>query len=377
MPIAVVNRLYFNSPTQDSQTPPADGLGAALDATVNIVNGSSPSGQANARTAEAVATAFGAFAGGPAEISHGEQIPALSDNAAAVIGPSGTLTAWTGSQTFTGTQSISDRSISGVVEIAAGANITFTNCRFTGTLGATTYTIKCLSDGGGARVTLLDCEVITRATASKTPRCVTVWGTNNVRAERTIFRGGIDCIFHNPSNSPGLFATGDPLVPMARGWFVNCWFGDYQRVGTSHSDAFQCDGGGYLLVDACRIMAYNVPEGSDPLTERITDPFDCELGGGGMLLTQDSGKPVQISNVAVRRSWLEGGNYTADLAPSDGLPVRDTSVTDCRFGRRTRYGPLRTNGENRRNTWGQSGQTGPDLNGAVVTAGQLIPGSTA
>jgi hypothetical protein len=377
MPISVVNRVYWNVSQEDSQTPTADASGSALDATIDVANGSSPSGQANARTAEATATAFGAFAGGAAEISHGEQLPALSADVAAVIGPTGTLTPWTGSMTFSGTQTISDRSFSGVVDIAAGANITFSNCRFVGTLGSATYTIRCLTDTGGARVTLLDCEVITRATTSKSPRCITVWGTNNARAERTIFRGGIDNIFHNPSNVPGLFATGDPVVPFASGWYVNCWFGDYQRVGTSHSDAFQCDGGGYLLIDACRIMAYNVPQGSDPLTTRVTDPFADELGGGGMLLTQDSGKPVQISNVAVRRSWLEGGNYTADLAPSDGLPVRDTSVTDCRFGRRTRYGALRTNGENRRNTWGQSGQTGADLNGAVVTAGQLVPGSTA
>lgn len=378
MPITVVNRRYWNAFTEDSQVPTADGTGSALDASVNIVNGSSPTGQANARTAEATGSAFGAFAGGAAEITHGEQIPALSADAAAVIGPTGTLTPWTGSMTFSGTQSISDRSFSGVAEIAPNADITFTNCRFVGELGANTYTIKCLSDAGGARLTLLDCEVITRTTISKTPRCITIWGTNNVRAERTIFRGGVDNIFHNPSNSPGLFSTGDPVVPFARGWYVNCWFGDYQRVATSHSDAFQVDGGGYLLIDACRIMAYNVPEGSDPLTERITDPFTCELGGGGLLLTQDSKKPVQITAVAIRRSWLEGGNYTCDMAPDDGFPVQNTSATDNLFGRRSRYyPPLLINGENRRNRWGQSGPTGPELGGQSVVAGTLVPGSTA
>jgi len=373
MPIAIVNHRYFNGAEIEGSVPDtADVIAAAYNATIDIVNGADPSGQAHARTAEASGLAFGAFAGGEAAISHGEQLPPLSFDAASVIGPSGTLTEWSASTTLSGTQTITDRSFTNKgITIQAGANITFENCRIIGNLGQTSYTIKVIA-GGECQVTLLDCEVIARSTTSQTPRCLAMWGTGNVRAERTIFRGGIDNVFLNPDNTPGLFSTGDPLVPDARGWFVNCWFGDYQRVGNSHSDAAQIDGGGYVLFDACRMMGYTLDTGADPLTTWITDPLTDGLGAGVILATQNSGAPKRISNVAVRRCWAEGGNYTVDLSPPDGIPVTLTAVTDSKFGRRFRYAPLRGGTANSNNVWGQSGPSGPDLTGAVVTAGQPI-----
>ena len=147
----------------------------------------------------------------PGSITHGDQIPSTSLAALEVIGPRGTLTAWTGSTTLSGTQTIEGRLFSNtILTVSAGANITLRNCRIIGPAGATTYTIRNTS-GGGARLFLDSCEIVTRA-ASKTPRCLYQSADVSSRARRTIFRGGIDSIISTASGSPGAFATGDRAV---------------------------------------------------------------------------------------------------------------------------------------------------------------------
>lgn len=381
MPIAVVNRRYFSGVEPSGvQVDSAAGFGGAFDATVNIVNGGGPgAGNAFARTAEAAGTAWGPFAstGSTSVVSHGEQLPPTSDLAASVIGPQGTLTPYVGADRFIGTQTFTDTEFSGSTWYQMpGAITTFRNCRFIGSLGQTTYTLQSTRDGG-AIMRLFDCEIITRTTTGATPRCLTMWGDGNVEVHRTIFRGGIDNVFFNPIGSAGLISTGDPFVPNARVWLDQCWFGDYQRVPNSHSDAIQMDGGGYMLITKCRMMGYTLPEGSDPLSVRISDPVTAELGGGVLITTQDSKNPSLIEYVAMRDSRAEGGNYTVDTTPDDGLPVVKTEMTDNLFGIRHRYGSLVTNGLNTNNRWGQTGRIGPTGTGALVTAGQLVPGSVA
>src|SRR5699024_663495 len=293
----------------------------------------------------------------PATFEHGEDIPPLSADAAAVIGPHGALSMWTGSSTFSGTQTITNKILPGLIRISAGANITFKNCRFTGWAGQTSYSINATA-GGGLKVTLEDCEVMAQTLTSGTPRCLAMWGDGNVEARRTIFRGGIDNIYLNPTRDPGAIATGDPETPYAHGLFEDCWFGENLRVPSSHSDQLQIDGGGYVVIRRCRFMGYSL-EVVDPQLERITDPRTATLAAGGGSLTQNSNALSPIRHRRRRDAWVWGGNYTVDLnAPEN--PSQNCSVTNNKFGIRHRYAPLRTSASGTYttgNVWGQTGTT--------------------
>lgn len=299
---------------------------------------------------------------------HGEQINK------SVIGWGGTLTEWTGGSSFSGTQVIENTRISNrLLTIAKGATITFRNCQIIGSLSANTYTIKAIA-GGGQRVTLENCEVISRA-GTQSARCLATWDDASIHARRTIFRGGIDNIYCNGPNSPGLIPTGDPVVPMARVLLEECWFGDVERIGTSHTDCIQFDGGGYAVLRRNRIMSYNIERGSDTLT---TAADNTSRASGGIIATQLSSNPSKISRLVLRDNWAEGGNYTVDVNPSDGLPVTEVVATGNRFGINHQFGALRLPASlvepNRDNRWGQTGTTG---SGITVTAGQLLPGSSS
>lgn len=307
-------------------------------------------------------------------ILHGADIPRTSLAAASVIGLLSTpRTEWTSSTSFSGTQLVENRTFTNkLVTITSGADITFRNCRFIGPLGQSTYTIRATA-GGGLRVVLEDCEVIARTTTSETPRCLTAWGDGSVQAVRTIFRGGIDNVYVNLSNAPGKIATGDSLVPYARSHFKECWFGDNQRVNTSHSDMVQIDGGGYAVFERCRAMAFNVPRGSDPLSTRV-DPDSGELCSNGIILSQNSANPSKISHVAVRDCFAEGAGFTFNMNPKDGLTVDKVSVTGCTFGLRHRFGPvnLPPGSVTAGNTWGATGWTEDRATPIQVTAGTAI-----
>jgi hypothetical protein len=318
-------------------------------------------------TAEALATSTGV-------IQHGSDIPRTSLAAAAVIGLLATgRTEWTSSTTFSGTRVVENRTFTNkVVTIAAGANITFRNCRFVGPRGQSTYTIRATA-GRGLRLVLEHCEVVARTTTSETPRCLTAWGDGSVQAVRTIFRGGIDNVYLNLLNSPGKIFTGDPLVPYARSHFKECWFGDNQRVNASHSDMVQIDGGGFAVFERCRLMAFNVPRGSDPLSTRA-NPDNGELCSNGIILSQNSTNPKKISHVAVRNCYAEGAGFTLNMNPKDGLTVDKVAVTGSKFGLRHRFGPLNlpasrvTSG----NTWAATGWTKDRATPIYVTADSAV-----
>ncbi|MGL5912075.1 MAG: hypothetical protein ACRCZP_18875, partial [Phycicoccus sp.] len=294
------------------------------------------------------------------------QLPATSDLVASVIGPptAVALTPVPG-RTFNNGEVISDSEI-GNCSIRAGATVTFRRCRFVGG-GANSYLIRATA-GGGLHVILEDCELIQRSGASKG---LVMFGDGNVTVKRTIFRGGQDNAFFNPPNSPGVIPTGDSLVPNARVLIEECWFGDLERIPGSHTDCVQVDGGGYMVMRRSRIMSYSIPQGADPQLVRISDPATAELGGGGLIATQNSSSPSQITGLAVRDCWAEGGNNTIDINPSDGLPVVGAAVTGNRFGVRHRFQPLLTNGVRAGNTWGQSGVS---ARYGEVVAGTPLPG---
>lgn len=368
MPIAVVNHLYFQGGETETGSEPDVGTAqaAAFNATVNISQSSAPATVSPA-AAMGSAIAFTAFVqrSTSSDLSHGEQLAPISIQVGAQIGPTGTLTT-ASAGTFSGTQTISNKTITGTVVIAAGANITFSNCRLIGS-GADSYVVS-VTRGGGSRCTLEDCEVIQTSGDSK---AITMFGDGNLRLVRTIVRGGEDNVFIDCANSAGVWSTGDSLVPNARVWAVECWFGDCMRHSGSHTDCFQIDGGGYTLIDKCRIMAYNIPVGSSPLTTRVENPATAERGGGGLILTQKESDPHRISNVAIRRSWWEGGNVSCDMGPTDGLPVTATAATNNKAGLRHQFSTIRGGITRGGNVWGQTGVTEP---GVSVVAGQPIPG---
>ena len=309
------------------------------------------------------------------EITHGEDLPQLSADAETFLEvATGSLTEWTDSTTLSGTQVIENRSFTNtLVHIAAGADITLRNCLLQGPLGQTSYTIRSVQ-GGESKLNLENCLLICRTTESTSPRALTYWGATSVRAYRCVFRGGIDNVYSNTDPSAGLHAAGDALVTNARTLFEECWFGDVQRVESSHSDGIQFDGGGYAVIRRCRIMGYSLPVGSDPLTTRVTSPSSADLSSGVLIATQNSGDPNQLTHIALRDSWFEGGNYTVDMDPPDGLPPQDMAASGCRWGIRHQFGPLRLPGgsTNVDNRWGQAGAT---VCCGTVSVGQLLPGS--
>lgn len=369
MPIDILNTRYFGGETElpELGTDTAVALIGALDATVDVIQGGL-GGFADARTAEMLIGAFNAFIdthvpGGT--IAHGSQLAATSLQVGSQIGPSGTLTSLSG-RTFTNGEVISNRLIEGHGAIAAGATVTFNNCRFVGS-GANAYVLNCTA-GGGLHAILNDCEMVQRSALSKG---LVMWGDGNVTMRRSIFRGGQDNVFFNPVGSAGIISTGDSLVPSARVLAEDCWYGDCERIADSHTDCFQIDGGGFALLRRVRIMAYNIPVGSDPLTTRVTNPATASLGGGGLITTQDSRRPSQINRVAIRDSYADGGNITVHMNPTDGLPILNTAATNNHFGLRFRFDPLQGGHTRFGNVWGQSGVNGDGVN---VVVGQPIPG---
>ncbi len=290
----------------------------------------------------------------PGAFTHGEEVTKQT------VGPSGTLTPWTGSTTLTGTQTIADRLFNNqALTIAAGANITLTNCRIIGPNPPDNQVIR-LNLGGGQRLTLQNCEIIGRGAVN---RALAMWDDGNLIAQRCIFRGGLDNLYLSGTGGPGAIATGDPLVPAARVLLEECWFGDNERVDGSHSDLVQLDGtASWVLIRRCRLMCYSIPVGADTL---VTEADGSTLGAGGLIVTGDS------TGVVLRDSWVEGGNYTVDMRGVVGPPA---AVTGCRFGLAHQFGPLLLpNGATASgNTWGQTGTTILNGQSVSVTAGQAL-----
>lgn len=298
--------------------------------------------------------------------THGEQIQRCA------IGPTGTLTP-SGPITLANGQVVENLEITGSigVKVPAGVRATLRNCRIIGSATTTNagYTIR-NNSGGGAFLQLENCEVITRYAQTKGLLCT---GDVSVSAKRTIFRGGGDNIQAVMSGTPGLVVTNDPDVPMARGLFEECWLGDTQRFSGSHTDCMQIIDNGYILVRRCKILAYSIPIGSDPLT---TTTDGSQLAADGIIASYDVNAVAALSNIKVTDSWVEGGNYTLVLAPpaTDGPPINNLIVTGNRFGLAHQYGPVNTSpGATRSgNVWGETGNTaccGPVTIGQALTGG--------
>jgi hypothetical protein len=313
----------------------------------------------------------------PPVITHGEELPPTSLAAEEIIGARGVLTPMSGGL-FEGTQVIENREITGQARIAAGARITFKNCRLIGDAGASgaNYTVRC-NDGGGAWVTLEDCTVICRAGAGgneELSKAIAGFNDINIEIRRCVIRGGEDAVYFGGPDTPGKIPTDDPLVPMARLVIEESWLGDGETSATSHADLTQIHGGsspkGYCVIRRSRYMAYDVPPGSDTLTTRVTDPSTASMTSACLIITYGS-TGSGTHHLAIRDNWFEGGNWVVDTHPDSVGPIE---VTGNRWGTRHRFGPLRgTRTANTDNRWGQTGMT--DCCGQV-TAGQLLSGST-
>jgi hypothetical protein len=294
--------------------------------------------------------------------THGEQIQK------SLIGPSGSLTPSGSLSSIKDGTVIESKEVTGSVSIAAGAKVTIRNTRIIGALNAPAgaYTVKATA-GGGLHVTLDNCEVICRSGLSKT---VAMSGDGNITVRKTLLRGGQDALYVNPLNSPGVISTGDPDIPMARVLVEDSWLGDMVRVSGGHVDCCQIDGGGYVLVLRSKLPGFNLPIGTDPLNASVDA---TELANSAVICSQNSTNPVQISYVKLDSNWLDGGNYTAALAPPDGLPVHHAWALNNRFGLQHRYAPTRFPVEITKfgNVWGLSGSTVCCGN---VTAGQPVSG---
>jgi hypothetical protein len=284
-------------------------------------------------------------------ITHGRQIVRAN------IGPVGELTPSPAIRTTQPGQVFEGLDIVGALDVRH--DVTLVNCRITGLADAPSagYTIK-HQRNVGAMLTLRNCEVITR---SPVTRCLVSWGLGWIDAEDTLFAGGTDNVFLKPA-SP---APGGGFAHR----FTRCWFGDVQRVPSSHSDCIQIDGcGGGVLVDRCAITSYALPTGTDPTTAEATADYRAS---GGIILTYPSSGIEPISRVYVLDSYLDGGNNTLDVRPPDGPLPTDVVISGNQFGLHHTYNPLlyRDGQYAVGNVWAESGVT---TTGRTVTAGEPV-----
>lgn len=281
--------------------------------------------------------------------------------------------------TFSGTQIIENKEINGSVNIGSGARIILKNCRIIGNYGASGsgYTIKSTA-GGGSWLTLEDCTVITRTGAGGNEtltKTLVSYGDCNVEARRCLFRGGVDSMYLGLGGE-GLIPTGDPLVPMARALIEDSWIGEGERAPGAHADLIQIDGvdRGYIVVRGTRFMGYSLPQGSDTLTTRITDPETATMHSACFIVTFNSqGGTIDRADshhIALRDNWFEGGNWVTDL----GVSISPIEVTGNRYGLRCNFGMLKGEGISVKedNRYGLSGETKRGGNVVTVSAGDLV-----
>ncbi|HEX6681928.1 MAG TPA: hypothetical protein VF062_04005 [Candidatus Limnocylindrales bacterium] len=261
-----------------------------------------------------------------------------------MLGPQGTLTQRAGFSTTAPTV-LDHVQINGAVTVKH--DFTCTDCRIIGSADASgsSYTVKVISSVG-QKFKCVRCEIVARNADTK---ALVSYGNAGIWLERTIVRGGEDAYYGKPS--AGHYTVGGITYGHV---FIESMFTDLQTFSGSHADAFQIDGGtGGVLLLRSRIQSYAVPQGADPLT---TTADGSVLAAGGVILTQDSSKPSQISKVHLIDNWYDGGNYTVDTAPPDGLPVTDVRTEGGKWGLKHRFGALRgPRGVN--NRWGATGST--------------------
>lgn len=143
---------------------------------------------------------------------------------------------------------------------------------------------------------------------------------------QTVFHGGEDNIYIKGT-----------AVSSATGYghrFVECWFGDLQRFGGSHSDCLQIDGGPFgVAVIRSRLNCFNVPEGSDPYISSPATISNEFRGGGCFIATYPGTGGVQIGNTLLQDSYFDGGNICVDLDPPELPGPTPSQVINNKFGR--------------------------------------------
>jgi hypothetical protein len=295
--------------------------------------------------------------------THGEQIQK------SLIGPSGNLTPSGSLSSIKNGTVIENKEITGSVSIAAGAEVLIRNTRIIGVSNAPAgaYSLKATA-GGGLSVTLDNCEIICQSGSAKS---IVMTGDGNITARRTIIRGGQDNIYVNPYPSPGRITTEDLDVPHARVLIEESWLGDLVRVSGGHCDAFQVDGGGFVVIRRSKLLGFNVSLDSSVLTTTADEILD-NLSNSAFIKTSNAANPVASSDIAVRDSLFNGGNYTLNIGNTPRA-----FVTGNRLGLVHRFGPI-TFSDNSGTSHGSGNvwsTTGVTSKGMSVVAGQPVPGS--
>lgn len=149
------------------------------------------------------------------------------------------------------------------------------------------------------------------------------------------------CVFHGGEDNVYVKGSG---LSAATGYghrFVECWFGDLQRFGNSHSDCVQIDGGphGIALV-RCKVLSFNVPEGTDPFVSAPATISTEFRGGGGFIATYPGSNFVQIGTTLIQDCYMDGGNVTCDLDPPEADGPTPSRVIGNKFGRLSQFSAL-------------------------------------
>lgn len=321
--------------------------------------------------------------GGPVDppptpiILHGVDLPRKSDEAEKIIGAQGTLVEYTGDTVFTAAFGpvVIENSLftEKNIRVRSGANVTLRNCKIIGPLDSTSYTVR-INEGGNARLLLENCTVVCRS-RNGGQNAVTGWGETSLAMRRTVVRGGIDQV-HFHGKGPAIWATGDPLVPMATFLMDECWIGDNERLPGSHSDLFQAAGTRPNTITnyvfrRTSFMGYSIPQGADPLTTRANpDGVGGYASAGWINSTGSEETGSGGTYFAIRDNYFEGGNYAVD----GGTGAAPSAITGNLFSPKLNFGAtVRVGGwENFDNRWAASGVL---TNGREVVKGQLIDGS--
>lgn len=243
-------------------------------------------------------------------------------------------------------------------------DVTMTNCTIVGPLPPVpngTNTVRGTDPGGSLVMT--NCTIITR---SPNARGVVFTNTSTVKMERCKVLGGTDGLAIN-AFGPGDFEGYAALVR-------ETYIGDLMDPDQDpHSDAIQTDrgDGAGILIERCRIEAFNLPQGMDP-TQASCDPATSETGNAGITATQNSSNPGLIGRMDILDNWVDGGNYTIYTSPDDGITPTGGTIRGNKFGLRHNFGPFipGPNDAPSDNTWGSSGAT--ECCG-IVSSGTSVP----
>lgn len=146
------------------------------------------------------------------------------------------------------------------------------------------------------------------------------------------------CVFHGGEDNIYMKGTGISALTGYAHRFVECWFGDLQRFGSSHSDCVQIDGGPYgCSVVRCKILSFNVPVGTDPYVSAPATISAEFRGGGGFIATYPGSGFVAIGNTLIQDCYMDGGNITCDLDPPETAGPTPSKVIGNKFGRLSQF----------------------------------------